>query len=58
MNLLPIKWAMLVGQAWGAPWLAAHLRWSAVLLASVAGIVLAAADPAEWIAFRRPRRPA
>ncbi len=58
MNLLPIKWALLVGQAWGAPCLAAHLRWSAVLLASVAGIVLAAADPAERIAFRRPRRPA
>lgn len=53
---LPRPHGLLEGQPWGPPWEAAHLRWSALLLAAGAVLVLALADPAT--AARRPRRAA
>jgi fluoroquinolone transport system permease protein len=48
---LPERVALLVGP--GPSWIAAHLRWSALLTAAAAVMVLAVRDPAAPSPFRR-----
>jgi hypothetical protein len=52
VNGLPRGWALMAQQTWGPPWLAAHLRWAAVLLAGVGLAALLLRD-----AFDRRREP-
>lgn len=49
-NLLPQRWSLLAGDPSGLGWMAAHVRWAAVLLATLVVLVVAAQDPAR----RRP----
>jgi hypothetical protein len=51
---LPERFALMVGP--GPGWTAAHLRWSALLAAAVAVIVLAVRDPAARSRVRHRRR--
>ena len=48
---LPDRVALVVGP--GPGWAAAHLRWSALLAAAVAVLLLAVRDPAARPPFRR-----
>jgi hypothetical protein len=44
---LPRDWALVQSQTWGAPWVAAQLRWAALLLGAVGLLGLALRDPLE-----------
>lgn len=52
---LPRRFGLLEGQPWGPPWEAAHLRWTALLIAALSMLVLALADPAT-ARVRQPLR--
>jgi len=52
-NLSPRTWALLQEQTWGPPWVAAQIRWIALLVLGAAVLVLAVRDP-----LSRPRRTA
>jgi hypothetical protein len=54
MMQLPQRFALMVGP--GPGWTAAHLRWSALLAASVAVMLLAVRDPAARSPFRHRGR--
>jgi hypothetical protein len=49
-NVLPPRWQMFDAQQWGPPWVAAQLRWCALLLFAAGVIALLLDDP------NRPRR--
>lgn len=53
---LPRRFGLIEGQLWGPPWEAAHLRWTAVLVASLSLLILGLADPATARATRPLRR--
>lgn len=51
---LPRRLALLEVQLWGPPWVAAHLRWTALLVAALSLLLVAAQDPAT-ARVRAPR---
>jgi hypothetical protein len=50
-HVLPARWQVFEAQPWGPPWVAAQLRWCALLLVGTASLVLLLADDMD----RRPR---